>query len=176
MPASEASISPERMAEYSGDRLRDVAIAFTVLEFLAVGLRFISVRIGHEVIGLDDYLAVPGLLCCLALNTAAFVGIHVCHLGYHLDFAQAIEPDVLVTWSKISLAVPILYSAACAVPWIMLLIMYLRILSIPWLKPYRMASYALMTIQGGHCIDVTLFYRWGSMPNILIDIAMLFLP
>jgi hypothetical protein len=55
--------------EYSGDSLRDVAISFTVIEVLAVSLRFLSLFMSKKTLGMDDILAIPGLLCCLGLNT-----------------------------------------------------------------------------------------------------------
>jgi hypothetical protein len=32
------------------------------------------------------------------------------------------------------------------------------------------------TIPGGHCIDQALFFRYGSLPNIITDVVMLILP
>ncbi|KAI9041022.1 uncharacterized protein KD926_007438 [Aspergillus affinis] len=32
------------------------------------------------------------------------------------------------------------------------------------------------SIAGGHCINIPAFYRWGTLPNILIDLQMLILP
>jgi hypothetical protein len=32
------------------------------------------------------------------------------------------------------------------------------------------------TIKGGHCFDQNVYWPWGSLPNILINIAMILLP
>ena len=32
------------------------------------------------------------------------------------------------------------------------------------------------TIPGGRCIDVPQFFRWGTLPNAIIDLFMLVLP
>lgn len=54
-------------SDYSGDLLRNVAIAFAVLETIAVGLRFASLRLSNKPFGIDDLLTIPGYLCCLSL-------------------------------------------------------------------------------------------------------------
>ena len=129
------------------------------------------------------------------------MGIRLGRVGYHLDVVEAIYPDAFVPWARVLVATPIIYSAACAFPRIMLLSLYLRILT--WQKTYRLACYALMglviayavadilaaafecipiayiwdkTIPGGRCINIPLFYRWGTLPNAIIDVLMLILP
>lgn len=62
-----ASISPERMLEYSGDTLRDVSIAFIVLVTLAVALRFVALRLSEKPLSIDDILTIPGYLCSVGL-------------------------------------------------------------------------------------------------------------
>ena len=56
----------------SGDLLRNVAIAFTVLETIAVALRFASLRLTKKQFGVDDFLTIPGYICCLGLPILAF--------------------------------------------------------------------------------------------------------
>ena len=70
MSATQSSppLPPEYVREYRGDTLRDVAIAFTVLEILFVGLRFLSRWIGKKPLGLDDWLMGPGLIISIGLN------------------------------------------------------------------------------------------------------------
>ncbi|PYI08357.1 hypothetical protein BO78DRAFT_395729 [Aspergillus sclerotiicarbonarius CBS 121057] len=196
-----SSISPERMNEYSGYVLRDVAIAFTVLETVAVGLRFVSLKLSQKPFGIDDALTIPGYLCCLGLSILSLVGIHVGRIGYHLDVVEATDPQALVPWAKCLYATPIIYSAACCFPRMVLLTLYLRIFNKH--KPYRIACYSLMvfivafaiadmmagafecwpvsymwdsTIPGGHCDNIPQFYRWGTLPNVIIDLMMLILP
>ncbi|KUJ24393.1 uncharacterized protein LY89DRAFT_548631, partial [Mollisia scopiformis] len=31
-------------------------------------------------------------------------------------------------------------------------------------------------IKGGHCIDQQMFFRWATVPNIVTDLVMFFLP
>ena len=37
-------------------------------------------------------------------------------------------------------------------------------------------SYAWTRTPPGHCIDLLAFYRWLSLPNLLIDVSTLLLP
>ena len=73
-----SSIPPERMREYSGDVLRDVAIAFTVLEIAAITLRYVSLWVSKKRFGPDDILAVPALLFCLGMNIVSLCKLAVC--------------------------------------------------------------------------------------------------
>ncbi|CAI7651321.1 unnamed protein product [Penicillium manginii] len=197
----ELLISPERLRQYSGDRLRDIVILFTVIDIITVSLRFLSLSLSKKPFGLDDLLAIPALLFCLGQNTVALVGIRLGRVGYHLDGVEAMDPAALVSWAKILVATPIIYSAACAMPRMMLLTLYLRIFRPS--KAHRIACYALIsivcsyavavffvggfvciplaymwdkTIPGGNCINIPSFYRWGTLPNIIIDFFMLILP
>ncbi|KAL4948120.1 hypothetical protein BDW69DRAFT_199121 [Aspergillus filifer] len=197
----ENSISPDRMREYLGDILRDVAIAFTVLEAVAIALRYVSLRVSKKRFGLDDILAVPALLFCLGMNIVSFLALEKGRVGYHLDVVEARYPEAFVTLAKVLVATPIMYSAACAFPRIMLLSLYLRIFTLQ--KSYRIACYTLIalvvalavsdilagafqctpiaylwdkTIKGGHCIDIPQFFRYGTLPNVIIDLLMLVLP
>lgn len=67
----ELLISPERLRQYSGDRLRDIVILFTVIDIITVSLRFLSLSLSKKPFGLDDLLAIPALLFCLGQNTVA---------------------------------------------------------------------------------------------------------
>ncbi|PLB48302.1 hypothetical protein P170DRAFT_411057 [Aspergillus steynii IBT 23096] len=194
-------ISPERMREYCGDELRDVAIAFIIIDTLAVGLRFVSLRLSEKRFGIDDLLTIPGYLCCMSLNVLSLVLINAGLVGYHMDVIAATNPHLLVPWAKCLYATPPVYSAACCFPRVILLTLYLRIVHAQ--KPYRVACFALITfvvalgvadtlagafecwpvaylwdksIPDGHCFDIPLFYHWGTLPNVLVDLMMLILP
>ena len=70
MPSAPAHprLPPGYAEEYSGDRLRDTAIAFIVLEVGFVTLRYISRALGKLPIGIDDYLMIPALVVCLGVD------------------------------------------------------------------------------------------------------------
>ena len=61
------------LAEYNGYHLRNVAIAFIVLEVFFVGLRYVARYISRAPTGLDDIFMIPSLitnlgLCALAIG------------------------------------------------------------------------------------------------------------
>lgn len=64
---STPSFPPGYADEYIGNPPFGVAIAFIVLEVIAVGLRFLARRIGRVAWGADDTLIIPGAILCLAL-------------------------------------------------------------------------------------------------------------
>lgn len=121
-------------------------------------------------------------------------------IGYHFAVVVQKNPEALIPWGKILFVTPILYSFACCFPKLVLLSLYLRIFT---QKPYRVACYILAglviaiaiadvitgfvvctpiafmwdkTIPGGHCINIPIFYRWGTLPNAITDFFMLILP
>jgi len=65
---SATTLSPDYMSAYSGDTLRDVAIAFAILEIIFVSFRFASNYVGKTPLGADDWLMIPALILCLGLD------------------------------------------------------------------------------------------------------------
>ena len=61
-------LPPGYAEEYSGDTLRNTAIAFIVLEITFVILRYISRALGKVSRGIDDYLMIPALVTCLGFD------------------------------------------------------------------------------------------------------------
>ena len=68
----ELSASESLLNTHSNDIIRNVAIAFTVLESVAVALRFISLHLTEKKFGIDDFLTIPGYFCCLGLIIISF--------------------------------------------------------------------------------------------------------
>lgn len=110
------------------------------------------------------------------------------------------DPQKLVLWAKSLVATPILYLAAVLFPKLAILAIYLRIFV---KKPYRVACYIVAgiitanwigttvagfllcipfdylwdkRIPGGHCFNVSAWFRWASLANIVTDVVMLVLP
>lgn len=121
-------------------------------------------------------------------------------VGRHLLALEATNPNIVVNWAKLLMAVEWIYLVAVTLPKLSMLSMYLGILTT---KSYRRIVYVLAvnlimtfivggltgslgcqplaffwdpTIPSGHCIDINAFFRWISLPNILTDVAMLVLP
>lgn len=65
--ASPPSFPPGFFEQYTGNAPYGVAIAFIVIESLAVTLRFWARKIGKVAWGADDTLIIPGAILCLAL-------------------------------------------------------------------------------------------------------------
>ena len=135
----------------------------------------------------------------LSTYTDGTVGLDLGHIGYHLEVVAETAPYALKPYAQILVVAVILYSLACAFPKLVILTLYLRIFNE---KKYRIACYTVMglvitfalagiiggatqciplsylwdkTIQG-HCFDIVQFYRWGTLPNIVVDVIMIILP
>lgn len=121
-------------------------------------------------------------------------------VGYHIAHVAMTDPAKITLWFKLLIVMPVFYILGVTIPKLALLAMYLRIFT---QKPYRMAAYALgvilisssianmtvaifqcrpvaffwnRTIPGGRCVNTRDFFMYGSLPNILTDIALLILP
>jgi len=108
------------------------------------------------------------------------------------------EDETILLWSRMVLAAEWLYFLSVSLPKICILTLYLRIFTH---EVFRAICYALITIiacsffvngfigtlvclkmtsfsfVSGHCdLNISLFFRWASPPNIITDIVMLVLP
>ena len=122
--------------------------------------------------------------------------------GHHIDAVLMFAPEKLMYWGRLCLIViPILYSVATTLPKLVILSAYLRIFVLKW---SRIACYIIgttvvtsctinvilciwqcsppdyvwnKTIVNGYCReDFQAHIRWGQLPNVLTDVAMLVLP
>ncbi|TAQ91354.1 hypothetical protein B7494_g345 [Chlorociboria aeruginascens] len=195
--ASQLSVSDETI----GYRLSGVAIAFIVLETVAVGLRYVARYIGGTRGGADDYLMLPALLFNVALCALSLAMVDNGGVGHHLMWLEENDPTALTTFAKIQLPDTVFYILAVTFPKLAILSLYLRIFT---QRAYRITSYIVISIVSagclaivittfvqctpiaymwnpighpdGHCIDISSFWRWGSFPNIITDVVMLGLP
>ena len=121
-------------------------------------------------------------------------------VGRHFAALEQIDPSRTIVYYKYLLVVAFCYFTMVGIPKLAILALYLRLFT---LKPYRIVVYCLAgivlstgivcpvislnlcrpfefnwdrTVPGGECWDENAFYRWGSLPNILTDVAMLVLP
>ena len=134
------------------------------------------------------------------MTDTTIVGLRLGRIGYHIAVVAEKDPQALKPWAQVLVVTPILYSAACWMPKLVILTLYLRIFNE---KPYRIACYTMIgiitalavadiiagatictpiaflwdkTIKGGHCINIVQYYRWGTLPNAVTDLFMLILP
>ncbi|KAL9077050.1 MAG: hypothetical protein Q9161_000683 [Pseudevernia consocians] len=198
--SANAQVPPSYAEEYSGDIVLRTAIAFIVLELTFVTLRYISRALGKLPAGPDDYLMIPALVICLGVDASSIVSLYVGNVGYHMTVVAEKDPASLVRWAKVLIVTPAIYPVACALPKLAIIAIYLRIFP---QKSFRIACYTVgatiiavaiadvvagitlctplrylwdKSIVGGHCININAFYRYGPMPNIFTDLAMLLLP
>ena len=121
-------------------------------------------------------------------------------VGRHFAAWKQIDAGVTTVYFKYLLAVSFYYFFCVAWPKLAILALYLRLFT-P--RTYRIIVYVLAfivaatgivcsvmalnlcrpfeynwnkEIPSGTCVDEQAFYRWGSLPNILTDLAMLVLP
>ncbi|KAF2150185.1 hypothetical protein K461DRAFT_208694, partial [Myriangium duriaei CBS 260.36] len=182
-----------------GDRLRDVAIAFTVLNTIFLGLRFLSKRIGRMPFGIDDWLMIPGYIVCLGIHAICFVVVNYGGVGYHLSVVFQESPHKIIVWAKSLVAAPFLYCLAVTFPKLSILVFYSRIFII---KAQRVITFVLMgviiatAISGivaaafecvplekvwnrgipGTCYNIAAYFQYGALPNAITDFVMLLLP
>ena len=69
--SANAQFPPGYAEEYSGDIALRTAIAFIVLEFTFVTLRYISRALGKLPAGPDDYLMIPARVICLGVDASS---------------------------------------------------------------------------------------------------------
>ena len=127
--------------------------------------------------------------------------VHTAGVGRHTLWLCVKWPMALIMYAKLQIPFTILQAFAIAFAKLAILYMFLRIFVQPI---YRWATYGLMGIvvgtciavtiltctvctpiqylwepqlhPDGHCIDINAFWRWGSFPQIVTDVAILILP
>ncbi|KAL9085408.1 MAG: hypothetical protein Q9159_004697 [Coniocarpon cinnabarinum] len=191
-PPTLPSLSQAYVEEYSGDSLRDVIIAFAILEIVFVGLRYISQVIGTRPWGLDDGLMILALIFNLGQIITSLVSLRLGKVGYHLLAVEETHPDAIPVWAKTLIATPIIYSVAVCLPKLVLLLLYHRVFTT---RTFHIANYLVMTMVivialvdiflgafqctpvnklwdhtvEGTCIDIPQAYRYGTLPNAITD-------
>ena len=172
------TIDTKYSKEYRGDGLRDVAIAFTVLEVMFVGLRYFSRWIGRKPLGLDDWLIAPGLVATIAATACAFgkitssrplmnaadmckVAINYGKMGYHLPAVVQTNPQALIVWSKSLIAFPILYAVSISLSKLVILVLLIRIFVS---RRFKIVAYIVMAIQIAWVTETLIVTLLGCVP------------
>ncbi|KAF2236137.1 hypothetical protein EV356DRAFT_565867 [Viridothelium virens] len=187
--------SQDYLDQYIGYRLVNVGIAFMVLEPIFVALRLCSRRTQKAPQDWDDYLVPLALVFCI-LNSILAFGV-----GRHMEFVIQ-YPEKIAYWYKSSLiALPIMYAIAVSLPKCAILVVYLRIFVD---KASRWCTYLVMVVivsnatatipaciwkchpishgwnpaasPNGWCDNIEALFRYGTLANIITDVAMLILP
>lgn len=121
-------------------------------------------------------------------------------VGHHILYLEATSPEKVVVWGKYLVTLSVLYFFGVNIPKLAILALYHRLFPN---KTIRIAVYILtavligltisnvvadlaacqpfeanwdVTLPGAHCFNKEAFFIWGSIPNIITDVVMLFLP
>lgn len=122
-------------------------------------------------------------------------------VGHHTVWVEAEDPEAIITFMKLQIPLTVMYAMAVMFPKLAILGLYLRIFTKQW---HRVSCFTLIAVvsatgvsiaivtclqcrpisalwdvvadQETQCIDIPLFWRWGSFPNIMTDLLMLTLP
>ncbi len=141
---------------------------------------------------------------CIKHSTASSdcwkVMVYACGVGHHATYILATNPATYISWAKSAVAVEVIYCTSVVFPKLSILAMYLRLFVVK--RVYRYIIFTLMFIVaangvagdftsllscrplatrwnpalGGDCINVTNYWRFISLANIISDIAMLVFP
>lgn len=140
------------------------------------------------------------VLCPADIHRNA-VMVNIAGGGHHMLYLYETNPEAIVNWLKIQTGDEIIYMTAVTLPRIAMCILYLRIFTD---KPVRIMTWVVMavcvlhwfgsgilaefllchpyaykwdkTIPGGWCGDTVAGFKWVSLPNIIIDTALIVLP
>ncbi|KZL78319.1 integral membrane protein, partial [Colletotrichum incanum] len=195
------NLTPEYLAEDSGDQLIGISIAFAILTTFFLGLRLFAKRFTAGGYGVDDYFLAAAYFVDLGMCAVGIVMVKVGGVGRHVEFVEEFHPALLTGWAKSILAFEIVYFASVALPKMGIVCLYLRVFN--WKGMMRTTAYALLatlaatsvsfivtacfqcrpiefwwdrTIPGGKCIDVQAFFHAQSIPGFVLDFIIMSLP
>jgi hypothetical protein len=121
-------------------------------------------------------------------------------LGYHTAYLQTTKPDLVTLEGKYRIADGFLYVTSANLPKISILFLYRRIFALTTLRKLSsmligilvttivveiialflacqpFAAFWRAFIPGSRCVDLAAAYAYGSIPNIITDVVMLFMP
>ncbi|ESZ91059.1 hypothetical protein SBOR_8553 [Sclerotinia borealis F-4128] len=194
-------VEPGLVPQYVGYQMQTTVIAFMVLGIVFVSLRLFARYVSGSRMGIDDILILPAIVCYLGQRVTGLLMVRRGGIGYHAIWLKTYHPLALQTFAKLQIVMVILYSASVTFPKLSMLGLYLRIFVG---KRERIAAYTTMGIvsasfialilcallqcaplgylwnkaghPGGHCFNTGVFWRYGSLPNLITDLAMLVLP
>ena len=126
--------------------------------------------------------------------------VYACGVGYHKTYILATDPTLYIRFAKSTVAAEVIYCTSVVFPKLSILAMYLRIFPVE--KVYRYTVFIIMFIVAanglcgdltsllscrplaarwdpavqGNCINVTNYWRFISLANIISDVAILVIP
>ncbi|KAF2190025.1 hypothetical protein K469DRAFT_448133, partial [Zopfia rhizophila CBS 207.26] len=196
---------PGYLDEYNGDQVTKYAITFLVLEVLFLSLRFIARSMGKVPWGWDDSYLIAAAVLCAGIAIAGLCDIAYGGVGYHAPRIAAESPEKIIVWAKFTIIFPLLYYPGVALPKLSILALYFRVFGnlqnpiprkicwftgalivgncignmVPAFLICRPLNYVWnKNLEGGGTCDiqVSVWWRWSSLVNIITDVIMLALP
>ncbi|PYH35668.1 uncharacterized protein BO87DRAFT_457846 [Aspergillus neoniger CBS 115656] len=175
-------------------------ILFIILSTIAIVLRFISRRIGRVRWGRDDTLIVLAWVATMAFFVIMIVDVRYGGTGLHVAYIMETDPTQSVVFSKLIIAVSIVWCVSTALSKLTILSLYITLFGIN--KSARYACYLTGAIVIGYsvggfsacfavcrplkalwdtnvkgtCFDLNMLLRWIRLPNIVSDIAIMIIP
>lgn len=192
--------SPEYLAQDIGPTLVATSSIFIFLSTVFVILRYYARYLTQTKFGAEDVIMPFAWLAEVGLCVTGIVMVEKAGTGRHLDYVAATNPLMIMEHFKGIMVHEILHLPAVAFPKICVALLYLRVFTNKWA---RMATWALIITIGatwfsytvaamfqcvpfnfnwdksnpdGRCFNVAVFAGSSSVPNIVTDVAVLFLP
>ncbi|RYO85436.1 hypothetical protein DL764_009172 [Monosporascus ibericus] len=197
------ALPPEYLAENNNSqKLMDISVAFMVISTVVYALFLLSRTLYSSRNGWETWVLYP--LSYLLTMGACVIGILLVQIGgagRHMAYFLLNDPSTISMYLKLQTATEFVYMAGVTVPKVTILLLYLRIFTqreiriITWIvigvvvtnfftsgvivgfticQPF--AYKWDKTIPGGRCANLMAAYRLISIPNLLTDLAILFLP
>ncbi|KAF2634730.1 hypothetical protein P280DRAFT_463091 [Massarina eburnea CBS 473.64] len=199
--ANAVHVTQEYLAENISHRLLIIASVFIPLEIVFFVLFYVSRYLAKTLKGWDVWLLIPaGFLFNIGLCVCSILAVHLGGAGRHVESVRLEDPMKVVIRTKIQKASELIDFAAITGSKLAVLVLYLRIFSLP---RYRIATWVtgaivIITwlgaligsltickplayqwdkdIPGGHCGNLIRGYQIIAFPNLLSDVIMMVLP
>ncbi|KAH8690544.1 hypothetical protein BGW36DRAFT_432342 [Talaromyces proteolyticus] len=193
--------SPGFLEEDKRPTIWGVCAVFLALNTLSTVLRLISRRVNGIKWGWGEYLTLLGYVLITAMIGCSLADVKFGGVGLHAERVKQINPEMLVTWGKYVLIIPLIYLAAVVPPKLAILDLYLNIFISQTARIICyvtagavVANWAAATIAGfvscipldhlwdparsphGHCFDTNAWFRWSSLVNMITDVIVMVLP
>lgn len=155
---------------------------------------------GGVVLGMSDLSRLSTIHTLNSTVITSLGAIKNSGLGYHTVYLQATNPQAIILEGKYRVAEGFLYVTGANLPKISILCLYRRLFPYTTLRTLSSMLIGVLTItmiveiivlslacrpfaafwnpfiHGSRCVDVAGAYAYGSIPNIVTDVVMLFLP
>ncbi|KAF2252600.1 hypothetical protein BU26DRAFT_394231, partial [Trematosphaeria pertusa] len=195
-----AQDSPEFLAEDVGPTIIATASLMMIFCTLFVGLRYWARYLTQTRFGAEDVIIPFAWLAEMGLCVVGIVMVKKAGTGRHMDYILMTDPGKITEHYKGIMINEVLHPAAVAFPKLVVVLLFLRVFTN---RLERYAAWTLVaavgatwfsftvascfqctpfaynwdkTIPGGKCFNVIAFAYSSSVPNIVTDVAVLFLP